>query len=176
MRHEEFDPSDVQLFLSKSQVLFENNNKRFNFDHPRDQIDDEYRLLINLSSGDFYEFVEIVSLSSICNTSNQSIRTAMRIYLSKFHFGLSNRLLACTFPLPNKRTVSHIIKSAGEILLKIFVPYNLGFGHVSLQDVIDHCTTTIARELMCDGSADAVIIVIDDIYIYIEVRNKLKYF
>ena len=78
------------------------------------------------------------------------------------------------FQLPDKRTVSHIIKSAREAILKIFVPYNLGFGHISRQDAVDHHIATIARELMCGGSADTAIVVIDGIYIYIQVRNKLQ--
>ena len=65
------------------------------------------------------------------------------------------------FQLPDKRTVSRIIKSAREAILKSFVPYHLGYGHISRQDVIYHRTTTIARELMCGGTADTAIVVID---------------
>ena len=175
IRYEELDSSNVQLLLSKSQILFENNNKRFSLDEPRDLTNDEYRLLTSLSSDDFNEFIEIV-LPSIRNTSSRSIRTAIGIYLCKIRLGLSNRLLACMFQLPDKRTVSRIINSACEAIVKRFIPYNLGFGHVSRQDVIDHQTTTTARELICGGSADTAILVIDSTYVYIQVRNNLKHF
>ncbi|CAF3534090.1 unnamed protein product [Rotaria socialis] len=46
---------------------------------------------------------------------------------------------------------------------------NLGFGHVTREDVIGHHTTTIARELMCGGdSTDTAIIIIDGTYLYIQ--------
>ena len=47
------------------------------------------------------------------------------------------------FRLPDKKSVSRIIDSARQAILNSFVPYNLGFGHVKRQDVIDHHTTTI---------------------------------
>lgn len=174
IREQELNSSDVQLLLSKSQKLFENENKRFNFDDPRDLTDDEYYLLTSLSRDDFNDLVEIVSSSSIRNSTNRSIRTAIGIYLCKLRLGLSNRLLACMFQLPDKKAVSRIIHSARQAILKSFVPYNLGFGHVTRQDVIDRHTTTIARELMCEGASSTAIIVIDGTYIYIQVRNNFK--
>ena len=73
------------------------------------------------------------------------------------------------FQLPDKRTVSRIIDSARQAILKDFVPYNLGFEHITRRDVIDHHTTTIARELMC-GDNFTAIVVIDGTYIYIQVK------
>jgi hypothetical protein len=171
IRHQELKSSDVQLLLNKSQQLFENEKKRFNFDNPRDLTDDEYPLLTSLSRNDFNEFVEIISSSNIRNSCNRSVRTAIGIYLCKLRLGLSNRLLASMFQLPDKRTVSRIIDSARQAILKSFVPYNLGFGHVKRQDVIDRHTTTIARELMCGGSSNTAVVVIDGTYIYIQVRK-----
>jgi hypothetical protein len=127
--------------------------------------------LTSLSRNDFNEFVEIISSSYIRNSSNRSVRTAIGIYLCKLRLGLSNRLLASMFQLPDKRAVSRIIDSARQAILKSFVPYNLGFGHVKRQDVIERHTTTIARELMCGGSSDTAVVVIDGTYIYIQVRN-----
>ena len=60
-----------------------------------------------------------------------------------------------------------MIKSAHKVILKSFVPYNLRFDHISHQDVIDHHTTAIARELMCDDSVDTVIFVTNGTYVYI---------
>ncbi|CAF1519333.1 unnamed protein product, partial [Rotaria sordida] len=168
VRYQELKSSDVQLLLNKSQNLFENEKKRFNFDDPRALNDDEYPLLTSLSKDDFNELIEIISMSGIRNSSNRSKRTAIGIYLCKLRLGLSNRLLACMFQLQDKRTVSKIIDSARQAILKNFVPYNLGFGHVSRQDVIDQHTTTIARELMNGGGSNTAIVVIDGTYIYIQ--------
>ena len=75
--YEELDSSDVRHLLNKSQILFKNNNKTFHFDDPRDLTDDKYQLLTSLSSDDINEFVGIVSLSSVRNTSSQSMRTVI---------------------------------------------------------------------------------------------------
>ncbi|CAF3872858.1 unnamed protein product [Rotaria sp. Silwood1] len=171
IRHQELKSADVQLLLNKSQNHFENEKRRFNFDDPRGLNDDEYPLLTSLSKDDFNELIEIISTSGIRNSSNRSIRTAIGIYLCKLRLGLSNRLLACMFQLQDKRIVSKIIDNARQAILKTFVPYYLGFGHVSRQDVIDHHTTTIARELMNGGGSNAAIVVIDGTYIYIQVRK-----
>ncbi|CAM4817456.1 unnamed protein product [Rotaria magnacalcarata] len=53
------------------------------------------------------------------------------------------------FQIADKRTVSRIINSARQAIVKSFVPDNLSFGHVTREDVIGRHTTTIARELMC---------------------------
>ncbi|CAF5002617.1 unnamed protein product [Rotaria sp. Silwood1] len=106
IRQEELNSADVQLLLNKSQIILENQNKKFNFDDLLGLTDDEYRLLTSLSKDDFNKFVKTVSSSGIRNSSNRSIRTAIGIYLCKIRLGLSNRLLACMFQLPDKKTVS----------------------------------------------------------------------
>jgi hypothetical protein len=78
------------------------------------------------------------------------------------------------FELYDKRLVSRIINSARKAMVEDFVPYNLGFGHITRQEIIDRHTTTIARELMCGGGDDTAIVVIDGTYIYIQVRKYLS--
>ncbi|CAF4440187.1 unnamed protein product, partial [Rotaria magnacalcarata] len=169
IRYQDLSSSDVQLILSKAQTLFENGKKRFSFDDPRDLNDDEYCLLASLSRDNFNDFVQIVSSSTIRPSCNRSIRTAVGIYLYKLRLGISNRLLACMFQIADKRTVSRIINSARQAIVKSFVPDNLGFGHVTREDVIGRHTTIIARELMCGGdSTDTAIIIIDGTYLYIQ--------
>ena len=145
IRHQELNSSDIHAILSKFQQLFENEKRRFNFDDPRGLTDDEYHLLTSLSKDDFNELIGIISSASIRNSSNRSIRTAIGIYLCKLYLGLSNRLLAYMFQLPDKRTVSETINSARQAIFKNFVPYNLGLKHVTRQDVIDRHTPTIAQ-------------------------------
>ena len=175
IRHQELNYSDAYAILSKSQQLFVNVKRRFNFDGPRGLSDDEYHLLTSLSKDDFNELIAIISSVSIRNSSNRSIRTAVGVYLCKLYLGLSNRLLACMFQLPDKRTVSKTINSARQLILNNFIPYNLGFKYVTRQDVIDYHTTTIVRQLMCDGEgSNTAIVVIDGSYFYIQVRNNFS--
>ena len=53
-RQQELNSSDVQLLLSKVQMLLKNRNKRFNFDDTRDLTDDQFRLLTRLSRNWFW--------------------------------------------------------------------------------------------------------------------------
>ena len=79
--------------------------------------------------------------------------------------------IVLVFQIADKRTVSRIINSTRQPIVNSFVPDNLGFGHVTREDVIGHHTTTIARELMCGGdSTDTAIIIIDGTYLYIQVK------
>lgn len=170
IRYEEWDSSNVQGFIDKVRVFY-NEKKHFNFDDPRELSDEEYRPLTSLSRNEFDNLVKEVSSSNMRNACHRTIRTAVGIYLCKLRLGLSNSLLAIMFQLPDKRVVSRVINSARKALVEDFVPYNLGFGHVTRQELIERHTTTIARELMCGGGDDTAIVVIDGTYIYIQVRN-----
>ena len=166
----ELNSTDVQLLINKSQELLQNQKRRFNFDNPRDLSDDEYKLLTSLSRDDFDDIVRIISSSNIRNSSNRSIRTCIGLYLCKLQLGLSNRLLASMFHLPDNRTVARIINSARQAASTAFVPKHLGFSHVTRKDVIDHRTSTLGRQLISDGSDNTAIVVIDGTYIYIQVK------
>lgn len=170
IRIQELSSEDVQFFLSKCQELFKNHKRRFNFDNHRDVTDDEYRLLTSLSREDFDDLVNTISSSNIRNSSNRSIRTCIGIYLCKLRLGVSNRLLAHMFDLPDKRAVSRIIESARQAASISFVHKHLGFSHVTRTDVINHHTTTLARQLITDGSINTAIVCIDGTYIYIQVK------
>ena len=51
--------------------------------------------------------------------------------------------------------------------MKSFVPANLGFPHVTRQDVIEKHTRPLARDLIARG-ADKAVLVLDGTYIYIQ--------
>ena len=171
IRYQEWNSGQIEVLLQKFRNLY-NGRKRFNFDDPWDLSDDTCSALTSLSRDEFNQLVETVSsCSDARNSSQRSIRTAIGIYLCKLHLGLSNRLLLIMFDLPDKRAVSRIINSARQVLKVYFTPRNLGFGHVTRQCVIDRHTTTISRQLMCDGGKDTAILVVDGTYIYIQVRR-----
>jgi hypothetical protein len=78
------------------------------------------------------------------------------------------------FELSNKRLVSQIIEGARQAISKNFMAINLGFGHIARREVIDHHTTSIARQLMCDGASDVATLVVDGTHIYIQVRSNVS--
>jgi hypothetical protein len=170
IRFEQLSSSDLQLLLNQSQILHERSCKRLDFDDPRGLSNDEYRVLTSLSREDFDDLIKKVSHYGIGNSSNRSIRTAVGIFLCKLRLGILNRTLACLFQLSDKRLVCRIIESVHQAISQDFVPNNLGFKHITRRNVIDHHTTTIARQLLCGGDSDTAILVIDGTYIYIQVR------
>ena len=173
IRYQEWSSSQMETLLKKFRVLF-NGRKRFDFDDPWDFSDQICSTLTSLSTDEFNQLVEIVSSSSNArNSCQRSIRTAIGIYLCKLRLGLSNRLLSIMLDVPDKRTVSRIINSARQALKISFTPFNLGFGHVSRECIIERHTITIAQQLMCDGGKETAILVLDGTYVYIQVSRYL---
>jgi hypothetical protein len=132
----------------------------------------EYQALTSLSKSQFDDLIGRLSESKIRNSSNRSIRTAIAILLCKLRLGLSNHLLAILFELSDKKTVSRILESARSALMAEFVPYNLGFSHISRREIIDQHTTNIAKQLMCGNDNDTAVVVIDSTYVYIQVKSN----
>lgn len=171
IRYQEWSSNEIEVLLGRLRNLY-NCRKRFNFDDPRDLSDLDYTILTSLSKDSFDHLAEVVSASSTArNSSYRSIRTAVGVYLCKLRLGLSNSLLSLMFDLPGRRAVSRVMNSARQALVECFTPFNLGFDHISRREIIDNHTTTIARQLMCDGAKDTAILVIDGTYIYIQVRD-----
>lgn len=171
IRYQEWSSSQIEALLQNFRNLY-NRRKRLDFDDCHDLSNDAYPILTSLSKDAFDNLVEVVSTSSSArNSSYRSIRTAVGIYLCKLRLGLSNSLLSIMFDLVDKRSVSRIVNSARQALSECFTPYNLGFNHITRREVIDNHTTTIARQLICDGGKDTAILVIDGTYIYIQVRK-----
>lgn len=171
IQYKKLDSDDVQLIISKAQLLFR-SRKRLDFDSTLSLSDDDYKTFTSLSKIEFDDLISQVSKIDMRDSTNRSIRTAIAILLCKLRLGLSNRVLASLFELPDELTISRTIKSARGALMRTFVPRNLGFNHISRREIIEQHTSAIARDLMCDEKSDKAIIVIDGTYIYIQVNNQ----
>ena len=174
VRYKEFGSNDVQLIINTCQMYFQ-QQKRFNFDDEHSMTDDVSKTFTSLSKEQFNDLINHISYSDIRNSSNRSVRTAITILLCKLRLGLSNQLLAILFQLPNKRTVARSIESARRVLMANFVPNNVGFGHVSRNEIIHQRTSSIAQKRFCDDNPDTAIVVADGTYLYIQV-NKIQSF
>ncbi|CAF5196082.1 unnamed protein product, partial [Rotaria magnacalcarata] len=130
--------------------------------------DDEYQILTSLTKVQFEDLASYLFDSNIRNSSNRSIRNALAILLCKLRLGLSLNILAVLFQLPDKKAVSRSLKTVRTALMTRFVPSNLGFNHITRQEIIDQHTSTMARRLMCDAESNTAIVVIDGTYIYIQ--------
>ncbi|CAF4038104.1 unnamed protein product [Rotaria magnacalcarata] len=124
------------------------------FDDPLLLSDDDYNALISLSKDQFNDLISHISKYDIRNSSNRFIPTVIALLLSKLRMELSNKLLATLFQLPDAKTVARTLKSGHNALMNTFVSYNLGLDHIARQKIIDQHTSTITRELMCNGERD----------------------
>ncbi|CAF2081811.1 unnamed protein product, partial [Rotaria magnacalcarata] len=136
--------------------------------NPLSLSDDEYQILTSLTKVQFEDLASYLFDSNIRNSSNRSIRNALAILLCKLRLGLSLNILAVLFQLPDKKAVSRSLKTVRTALMTRFVPSNLGFNHITRQEIIDQHTSTMARRLMCDAESNTAIVVIDGTYIYIQ--------
>lgn len=168
VQYKEFDSKDVHLMISTWQMLFQ-KQKRFDFDDERLITDDEYKSLTSLSKEQFNDMIDQISGSNIRHSSNRSIRTALAILLCKLRLGLSNHVLSILFQLPNKRTVARSIETTRKALMNGFVSNNVGFAHISRNDIIRQHTSSIAQRLEGDDDADTTAVVVDGTYLYIQV-------
>ncbi|CAF4581114.1 unnamed protein product, partial [Rotaria magnacalcarata] len=132
--------------------------------------------LTSLTKVQFEDLASYLFDSNIRNSSNRSIRTALAILLCKLRLGLSLNILAVLFQLPDKKAVSRSLKTVRTALITRFVPSNLGFNHITRQEIIDQNTSTMARRLMCDAESNTAIVVIDGTYLYIQVTKKISFF
>ncbi|CAF5180836.1 unnamed protein product, partial [Rotaria magnacalcarata] len=158
----------VAPFSIQSKRFSSSEQKRFDFGNPLSLSDDEYQILTSLTKVQFEDLASYLFDSNIRNSSNRSIRTALAILLCKLPLGLSLNILAVLFQLPDKKTVSRSLKTVRTALMTRFVPSNLGFNHITRQEIIDQHTSTMARRLMCDAESNTAIVVIDGTYLYIQ--------
>ncbi len=170
IQHLKLSSMDIQLIISRWQIIFE-RQKYLDFDNLESLSDDECKTFTSLSKVQFNELISFTSTVNIHNSTYRSIRTAIAILLCKLRLGLSNRVLAILFQMPDKRAISRVLSSARAALMSKFVPENLGFDHITRRQIIDHHTSTIAGQLMCDDESDQAIIVADGTYIYIQVHD-----
>ena len=171
VQYKEFDSNNVQVMIDTWQMFFQ-EQKRFNFDDDRSMTDDEYKCLTSLSKEQFNDLIDQIPSSDIRHSSNRSIRTAIAILLCKLRLGLSNHLLGILFQMPNKRIVARSIESARKVLMNSFVPYNVGFNHISRNEIIHQHTSSVARKLFADDEPETAIVVVDGTYLYIQVKKN----
>jgi hypothetical protein len=111
----------------------------------------EYHILTGLYREQFDELCSIIPTSVIYNTVLRSARQAIACLLTKLRLGLSHETLAILFSLPNPKAVTRVLESARLALMRYFVPNNLGFQHISRDEVIRERTRPLAKALLADN-------------------------
>ena len=168
VQQKQFSSTDISVMINQWQILFQ-RQKRLDFDDYRSLTDEKCQIFTSLSKNQFNDLASQLSESTFRNSSNRSVRTALAILLMKLRLGLSDKVLAALFHFPSIRSVSRALESTRNGLINQFVPTNIGFNHITRDEVIRRNTSTIAQRLMCRDEPDTAIVVIDGTYVYIQV-------
>ncbi|CAF5217258.1 unnamed protein product [Rotaria magnacalcarata] len=108
------------------------------------------------------------------NSRLRSVRVALAIFLAKIRLALSNRVLACVFRLASKRSVSRICHQVRVALMQDFVPYHVGFQHVSRETILAHHQTMVATELLTNGR-EQVVLIADGTYLFCQKSSNNEF-
>ncbi|XP_062572317.1 uncharacterized protein LOC134234281 [Saccostrea cucullata] len=146
---------------------------RLDFDDEGSLDDSDYQVLTGFSRLEFHDIIS--TITSINSSKNRSKRTCVAILLMKLRSALSNKMLAVLFGM-TKFQVRRAIASAREALMKDFVPSNLGFQHVTREEVIHNHTRELARDLLThDITTNPAILVLDGTYVYIQKSSNFAF-
>lgn len=106
-------------------------------------------------------------------TPSRTVRTSLVIFLMKLRGGESNRILSTLFNI-SKSGIRRNIKAIRSALINgTFVSENLGFQHVTREQIIHQHTRPLAQTLIGDTTRPQVIL--DGTYIYINKRVNIKF-
>ena len=96
-------------------------------------------------------FEQLINFFQDCKakySSNRSLRNTVAMFLIKLRLGISNKVLTTIFQLSNPKAVSQTPDDAREAMLSHFMPYYLGFTHISRHDVFNSHSAPLATHLL----------------------------
>lgn len=162
----------LDLLSKVRQIAQKSSSTRMSFDDVECYSDDELVNLTGLNKEqlvDLYKFVQ----PHVRNTPARSAFTSLGIFLFKLKSGLSNKTLSTLFGI-SRASIRRAVHSVRQSLMLEFVPSNLGFPHISREDVVNKHTRELAQSLLAETS-DQVILVLDGTYIYINKSNNFQF-
>ena len=106
-------------------------------------------------------------------TSNRSISQALAVYLYWWKTGSDQESIENHFGSVSRRQVSAICQQIRDVLVKTFVPENLGEHHLSRSEFLKHNTQISDRLLNLESSKLAVIA--DGTYCYIQKSSNFYF-
>ena len=167
-----FTSIDILTWFDKFRDHY-NSIRYFDFDSPFAMSEIDCYNLTGISKSNFENLIKLLVNSNIKHSSNRSLRNAVGLFLTKLRLGISNKVLTTIFQFSNPKAVSRTLTAVRQAMLTHFVPYYLGFNHISRQEVIRNHSSPLAIRLLSDKPNTAVL-VIDGTYLYIQVRNVLS--
>ncbi|CAG2245218.1 unnamed protein product [Mytilus edulis] len=137
-----FNRTDLMDLITQIRdMALRGSKRRIDFDTENALTSSDILNLTGLSKENFNDLCSIVQKGNLRDSRTRSVRTCIGIFLTKLKSGLSNKLLSTLFNL-GKDSVRRAIASARKYLSENFVPSNLGFNHISREEVITSHTRT----------------------------------
>ncbi|XP_060081090.1 scavenger receptor cysteine-rich type 1 protein M160-like [Ylistrum balloti] len=165
--------TEIVALISKIRdVANTQQSKRIDFDSPHALSNEDFITLTGLCTQHFNDLCTHCA-GSVRSSKNRSIKSCVGIFLTKLKSGMSNKVLSTVFNI-GKDSIRRAVTSARVALAKDFVPSNLGFQHVSRQDIILKHTRPLAQTLF-GGLMEPAILVIDGTYIYIQKSGQFMF-
>ncbi|XP_061186275.1 uncharacterized protein LOC133194309 [Saccostrea echinata] len=157
--------SVLELLQQAREEVLRKEGSRLDFDDPSSLADTDYYNLTGLSRVQFDDLM--CGVHNIRATQTRSIRTCIAILLMKLKSGLDNQMLATLFNM-TKFQIRRAVHSARRALMKDFVSRNMGFAHITRNDIIDSHTRPLAQQMFSTVGSTPAILVLDGTYIYIQ--------
>ena len=136
--------------------------------------DSEHTDLLGITRESFLDMERYIE-GRVRATPARSVRTSLAIFLMKMRGGESNRILSTLFNV-SKSSIRRCIKSVRSALISgEFVRENLGFQHITRENVIQDHTRELAKTLFAELPDRQAILVLDGTYIYINKSGNFKF-
>lgn len=113
----------------------------------------------------------------VCGKSFQSVnnKDAIGFYLVKYRLGLSIKKTCDIANICSYFQAKQLIIKVREVLIEKLVPLNLGFQHLSRQEIIEKHTTILSKKLFNVGR-NSLAVVWDGTYCFIEKSSNYSFF
>nr|XP_034308171.1 uncharacterized protein LOC117683221 [Crassostrea gigas] len=164
--------TELVKFL-RNEVL-KKERMRLDFDSRGNLASTDYQCLLGNKKKAFEDLLKYVE-GKVKVTPVRTVRTTLAIFLMKLRGGESNRILSTLFNI-SKSSVHRGVKSIRTALMNGgFVAENLGFGHVTSEQIIKEHTRPLAQMILGETVSQPAILVLDGTYINIHKSGNFKF-
>ncbi|XP_046976180.1 uncharacterized protein LOC124542264 [Vanessa cardui] len=180
----------VHLTLNEWNELEELNNSSFTAEHLKDMLD-----MLRRQSRFNFDNIESITTSALhfCTGLNheefnrlleqtpsisqrsQRPKTVLGAYLTKIRTGEPNERLSSRLDM-SRRTLERKLELARECLTNEFVPRQLGWDHISGEEILARNSTIANAIFGVDNEVPPAILICDGTYIYIQKSSNFFYF
>ncbi|CAC5423661.1 unnamed protein product [Mytilus coruscus] len=162
----------LEIMNKMRKKIRESASRRLNFDDSN-LSEPDYITMTGLSKINFSEVCSTLS-KYLKNTPARTITTTVAIFLCKLKSGMSNRFLSTIFCV-SKSSVRRAFNSVRQAFMSEFVPANLGFQHISREEIIQKHTRPLAQSMFGGIASNSAILVLDGTYIYVDKSNNFHF-